>query len=88
WLPKESAFSPLVDRLDIREKFPPLRSAFDALGNVLPEIAEEIGLGRSVPVHCGIHDSNASLLAHLMDRDGSFSVVSTGTWVVSFAVGG
>lgn len=88
WLPKESAFSPLVDRLDIREKFPPLRSAFDALGNVLPEIAQEIGLSRSVPVHCGIHDSNASLLAHLMDRDGSFSVVSTGTWVVSFAVGG
>lgn len=88
WLPKDAAFSPLVDRLDIRKKFPPLRSAFDALGNVLPEIAEEIGLSKAVPVHCGIHDSNASLLAHLMDREGSFSVVSTGTWVVSFAVGG
>lgn len=88
WLPKESALSPLADRLGIREKFPPLRSAFDALGNVLPEIADEIGLSRSVPVHCGIHDSNASLLAHLMDREGPFSVVSTGTWVVSFAVGG
>lgn len=88
WLPKDSAFSPLIDRLDIRGKFPPLRSAFDALGNVLPEIAQEIGLNKPVPVHCGIHDSNASLLAHLMDREGSFSVVSTGTWVVSFAVGG
>ncbi|MBJ6133552.1 FGGY-family carbohydrate kinase [Ochrobactrum sp. Q0168] len=88
WLPKQSAFSALVDRLDIREKFPPLRSAFDALGPLLPKIATEIGLPSPVPVHCGIHDSNASLLAHLMDRKGSFSVVSTGTWVVSFAVGG
>jgi len=88
WLPKQSAFSALVDQLDIREKFPPLRSAFDALGEVLPEIASEIGLYKAVPVHCGIHDSNASLLAHLMDREGPFSVVSTGTWVVSFAVGG
>ncbi|MFQ0814090.1 carbohydrate kinase [Brucella anthropi] len=88
WLPKEAVFSPLVDRLGLREKFPPLRSAFDALGNVLPEIAQEIGLNGSIQVHCGIHDSNASLLAHLMDRDGPFSVVSTGTWVVSFAVGG
>ncbi|WP_176036135.1 FGGY-family carbohydrate kinase [Brucella tritici] len=88
WLPKKSTFSPLVDRLDIRDKFPPLRSAFDALGNVLPEIAQEIGLKMPVPVRCGIHDSNASLLAHLMDRKGPFSVVSTGTWVVSFAVGG
>ncbi len=88
WLPKQSTFSALVDRLDIRGKFPPLRSAFDALGNVLPEIAKEIGLDKPIPVHCGIHDSNASLLAHLMDREGPFSVVSTGTWVVSFAVGG
>ncbi|KAB2655795.1 carbohydrate kinase [Brucella tritici] len=88
WLPKDSTFSPLVDRLDIRGKFPPLRSAFDALGEVLPEIASEIGLCKAVPVHCGIHDSNASLLAHLVDREGPFSVVSTGTWVVSFAVSG
>lgn len=88
WLPKKATFSPLVDRLDIRDKFPPLRSAFDALGNLLPEIAQEIGLKMPVPVRCGIHDSNASLLAHLMDREGPFSVVSTGTWVVSFAVGG
>ncbi|QGA58672.1 FGGY-family carbohydrate kinase [Brucella sp. 2280] len=88
WLPKEATFSPLVDELNIRGKFPPLRSAFDVLRHVLPEIAEEIGLENPVPVHCGIHDSNASLLAHLMGREGPFSVISTGTWVVSFAVGG
>lgn len=88
WLPKEGTFSPLVDHLELRNRLPPIRSAFDILGTVLPEIVTEIGLSKPVSVYCGIHDSNASLLAHLMGRDEPFSVVSTGTWVVSFAVGG
>lgn len=88
WLPKQSAFSPLVDRLGIREYFPPRHSAFDVLGPVTPDLAAKIGLQQPVPVHCGIHDSNASLLPHLIQREAPFSVVSTGTWVVSFAVGG
>ena len=88
WLPKSGTYSSLVESLGLEGKFPPLRSAFDALDNLLPELAQEIGLIAPVPVYCGIHDSNASLLAHLMDREPPFSVVSTGTWVVSFAVGG
>src|SRR5690606_21988426 len=88
WLPKSAKFSSLVDRLNIRDKIPPLRSAFDRLGLVLPEIAAKIGLEKPIPVHCGIHDSNASLLPHLMSRKQPFSVVSSGTWIVSFAVGG
>ena len=40
-----------------------------------------------MPVSCGIHDSNASLLPHLMARKAPFSVVSTGTWVIIFSAG-
>ena len=86
WNPKTGAYSSLVDTLSIRERMAPIRSAFDALGQVLPDIAEEIGL--SVPVYCGIHDSNASLLPHLVGRAAPFAVVSTGTWVINFGVGG
>jgi sugar (pentulose or hexulose) kinase len=88
WAPATSSYSSMVARLGWRGKFPPIRSAFDALGNVLPDIAAEIGLHKPLPVHCGIHDSNASLLPHLMARAAPFSVVSTGTWVVLFSVGG
>lgn len=35
----------------------------------------------------GIHDSNASLLPHLLRRTAPFTVVSTGTWVIALAVG-
>ncbi|MGG6892961.1 MULTISPECIES: FGGY-family carbohydrate kinase [Rhizobium] len=88
WNPTAGAYSSLVDTLGIRELMAPVRSAFDALGPVLPALAAEIGLVAPVPVYCGIHDSNASLLPHLVDNDAPFAVVSTGTWVISFAVGG
>ncbi|WP_218780074.1 hypothetical protein, partial [Cellulomonas iranensis] len=73
WLPKSGTYSSRVESLGLEGKFPPLRSAFDALDNLLPELAQEIGLIAPVPVYCGIHDSNASLLAHLMDREPPFS---------------
>lgn len=86
WNPQEEDYSSLVDTLAIRPLMAPIRSAFDALGPVLPEVAETIGA--PVPVYCGIHDSNASLLPHLVARKAPFAVVSTGTWVINFAVGG
>lgn len=88
WRPRHGQFSTLVDTLDIRPLMAPVRSAFDRLGDLLPDLAAELGLAAPVPVFCGLHDSNASLLAHLVGREPPFSVVSTGTWVVSFAVGG
>ncbi len=88
WNPRTSSYSTLVKTLGIRDVMAPIRSAFDALGPVLQQIAQEIGLEKSVPVYCGIHDSNASLLPHLVNRASPFSVVSTGTWVVNFGVGG
>lgn len=86
WDPQAGDYSSLADTLGIRPLMAPIRPAFDALGVVLSDIADIIGL--SVPVYCGIHDSNASLLPHLVARQAPFSVVSTGTWVINFAVGG
>lgn len=88
WNPAKGEFSSLVDRLGIRDRLAPIRSAFDALGPVRPELCAALGLERPVPVYCGIHDSNASLLPHLVSCETPFSVVSTGTWVVCFATPG
>jgi len=88
WRPRQGDYSGLVDTLGIRDRMAPIRSAFDALGPVRPEIAVRLGLAAPVPVYCGIHDSNASLLPHLIGNEPPFAVVSTGTWVINFAVGG
>ena len=66
----------------------PCARCVDVLGPTTEAVTARIGLSRPVPVHAGIHDSNASLLPHLLRREPPFAVVSTGTWVVSFSVGG
>lgn len=88
WDPAGRCFSPLVKTLGLAGKMAqPLRP--DAvLGHLLPAISEQTGLAPDTAVVCGIHDSNASLLPHLLSQSGPFAVVSTGTWVVCMAVGG
>lgn len=88
WMPQAGRYSALVEREGWTALMAPVARAADRLGPVLPEIAAATGLGPDTPVVCGIHDSNASLYAHLVAREAPFSVVSTGTWVISMAVGG
>lgn len=94
WNPWDRDFSSLVSQsatsfgTDLRPLFPPLRNATDILGELDPELSKRVGLSDGIPVLCGIHDSNASLLPWLGLQEKSLSVVSTGTWVISLAVGG
>ncbi|TGT72116.1 MULTISPECIES: FGGY-family carbohydrate kinase [unclassified Mesorhizobium] len=88
WNPWTSAYSSLVGRMGWRRLMALVRPAKDRLGPILPAIAQRTGLNPQTPVFCGLHDSNASLLPHLLADAPPFSVVSTGTWVVSMAVGG
>lgn len=88
WAPRKGDFSSLVDAEGWRGLMAGLERADTVLGPVLPDLARATGLSPETPVFCGIHDSNASLLAHLRTQEPPFSVVSTGTWVVVMAVGG
>jgi sugar (pentulose or hexulose) kinase len=86
WAPAAGRFSTLVTSRGWDRLLAPPRSAFDALGPVTAAVAAATGLPATTPVFCGLHDSNASLLPHL-SRAAPFAVVSTGTWVIVFAVG-
>ncbi|WGW03776.1 FGGY-family carbohydrate kinase [Tropicibacter oceani] len=88
WNPHEGRFSSLVDRLEIADKIAPAHRSADILGPILPEIATRTGLPADTPVHCGIHDSNASLLPHILTQTPPFSVVSSGTWTIAMSIGG
>jgi len=88
WRPYEGARSSMVDKLGWRRLFPPMRKAWETLGPLKPEVAAATGLRPDVRVICGAHDSNASLVPHLMSRRDPFTVISTGTWVIIMAVGG
>ncbi|MDX8468215.1 FGGY-family carbohydrate kinase [Mesorhizobium sp. VK23B] len=88
WNPWRADYSSLVEKMDWRRLMAPVRPAKERLGPILPAIARRTGLDPQTPVFCGLHDSNASLLPHLLSDAPPFCVVSTGTWVVSMAVGG
>lgn len=88
WKPREQRYSSLVGKLGLSGKMAPVRRANDCLGTVTTEVSKRTGLSPRTAVFCGIHDSNASLLPHLLRKEPPFSVVSTGTWVIAFAIGG
>jgi len=62
---------------------PSMRIASDRLGRIRDSVAAATGLPANCEVACGIHDSNASYLRFLMDREReAFTVVSSGTWTI------
>lgn len=85
WNPWRAEFSTLVSAMGWRDRFPLIRPAATQLA-LRPALAAELGLRPDTPVLSGIHDSNASLLPYLA-REGAFSVISTGTWMISMAPG-
>lgn len=87
WNPYTGDFSTMVDERGWRPLFAPVRRASDLLGGLTSQAAADTGLPEGLPVFCGIHDSNSSLLPHVLTRPAPFSVVSTGTWVVIMAMG-
>jgi L-fuculokinase len=88
WRPYDGRPSSMVDKLGWRRLFPPMRNAWDTLGTLRPEVVAATGLSSNVRIICGAHDSNASLVPHLLSRREPFTVISTGTWVIIMAVGG
>jgi L-fuculokinase len=89
WRPGERTWSSLVERHGWQPLFPPLREAWARLGRLRPELAADTGLPADCEIVCGIHDSNASLLRHLLtlQSGGPCTVLSTGTWVIAAALG-
>lgn len=88
WDPYNAKYSSMVHELGWLDKMAPVAKANEQLGVILPQVSLQTGLRLDLPVYCGIHDSNASLLPHLIAENAPFSVVSTGTWVIAMAIGG
>ncbi len=88
WNARAATYSSLAIREGWAALFPPQVAPWDDAGPVLPEIAAAAGLSPTCRVVAGIHDSNASLLPHILARPLPFAVISTGTWMITFAAGG
>ncbi len=82
WNPVLGDYSALAKRRGWAAQFAPIVPAGDVIGTLKPEF----GLGISVKVHCGVHDSNAALIAargfaEIEGREAT--ILSTGTWFIA-----
>ena len=86
WCPATAQPSQLAERCGWSACLPPLRGAGEALGAITPDWAARTGLRCDTRVHCGLHDSNAALVAarafsEVAGREAT--VLSTGTWFIA-----
>lgn len=86
--PASGSFSSLAQERGWDRLLPPVRRSGEPLGLLREEIAQRTGLSTSTLVHVGIHDSNASLVPHLLAANTARAVVSTGTWVIAMSLDG
>ena len=86
WRPHDQTYSSLARMQGWARLMPSMHRASDQLGWLRASVATATGLPQSCMVACGIHDSNASYLRFLMDREReAFTVVSSGTWTIVMA---
>jgi sugar (pentulose or hexulose) kinase len=91
WRPASNAFSQLAIARGWADLMAPLFPAGQALGVISTEWRALTGLPADLQIHCGLHDSNAALLAargfsEIADREST--VLSTGTWFVAMRTPG
>lgn len=82
WAPARHDFSSLIDSQGWRAKFPDFKRAGDVIGDYT--VQERDGRSHILAVHHGVHDSNACLYFYRRLGFDSFSLISTGTWVIGF----
>jgi sugar (pentulose or hexulose) kinase len=86
WRPSEGRPSAMAEMRGWATRFAPLHRASDVLGTVSADWRKLCGLPVGCKVYCGIHDSNADLLAvraHPAIGSHEHTVLSTGTWFIA-----
>lgn len=86
WQPNKNIPSTFACRQGWDKKLAPLRKAGDVLGRIRASISKATTLSRETKIYCGLHDSNAALLAarkykEIANQDAT--ILSTGTWFIS-----
>jgi sugar (pentulose or hexulose) kinase len=80
---RTGGFSSLARARGWDRKIAPVVKAWESVGALLPEYRGENFQGRGA-VLAGVHDSNANYLRYLATGAGSFTLLSTGTWIIGF----
>lgn len=84
WNPRLGQATGLAEREGWIRRFPPLLAAFDELGPLEASLSKRLGFKNPPPVLVGIHDSNANYARYLSAEQKRFTLISSGTWLITF----
>ncbi|MGI9493316.1 MAG: FGGY-family carbohydrate kinase [Geminicoccaceae bacterium] len=84
WNPRTSTLTALARREGWADRFPERLTAYDQLAPLRPDLARRIGVKDRTPVLTGIHDSNANYARYLAAGLERFTLISSGTWLITF----
>lgn len=87
WNPIEKTWSDFAVREGFTRLSPAMMKADDIIGPPSSAVINATGIDPGCKVIVGVHDSNASLIPWMKSRTSPFTVMSTGTWVIIFALG-
>ena len=83
WDISNNAPSPLLKQLGLEKALPPLIRAWEPVGTIRKDLADQLGLTSNCQVFPGVHDSNAGYVPILKTpKERRPTVVSSGTWSV------
>jgi sugar (pentulose or hexulose) kinase len=91
WRPLARVPSELAVKRGWSDHFAPLHDAGSVVGTLRSDWARNTGLSPNVRVHCGLHDSNAALVAaralpEIAAQEAT--ILSTGTWFIAMRTPG
>nr|WP_173513810.1 FGGY-family carbohydrate kinase [Sinorhizobium psoraleae] len=85
WNVAERRWAPIVGTRGWEPLMPPFARAWQRLGPIRPELVHRYGLPIEMHVLTGGHDSSLNHYRYHAAGLRSFSVISTGTWIVGFS---
>ena len=84
WSFKKKKFSTFVLKNRLEKKIPKIYKSWKKIGKVKKEILIKTNLYNNCNVYCGGHDSSFSYYLYEKKFKKSFTLISTGTWIVIF----
>ncbi len=84
WSFKKKKFSTFVYKNNLEKKIPKIYKSWKKLGFPKKEILNKTNLNDNCSIYCGGHDSSLAHYLYEKKYKKSFTLISTGTWIVIF----
>ena len=81
---KRKIFQLLYSKINYKKKIPKIIKPWSKLGKIKTNLLLKTKVNPQCNIYCGLHDSNAAYYLYERKFNKTFTLISTGTWIVIF----